>query len=56
MGAPPATTGVAAATDAAVPQALARWEPAVDDVVVRAITERDTVDETLAVLRAARPR
>jgi hypothetical protein len=24
--------------------------------VVRAITEHDTVDETLAVLRAARPR
>jgi alkanesulfonate monooxygenase SsuD/methylene tetrahydromethanopterin reductase-like flavin-dependent oxidoreductase (luciferase family) len=56
MGAPPATTAVAAATDAAVPEALARWEPAVDDVVVRALTERDTVDETLALVRAARPR
>jgi alkanesulfonate monooxygenase SsuD/methylene tetrahydromethanopterin reductase-like flavin-dependent oxidoreductase (luciferase family) len=56
MGVPPVTTGVAPATDAAVPHALARWEPAVDEVVVRALTERDTVDETLAVLRAARPR
>ncbi len=56
MGVAPVTTGVAAATGAAVPEALARWEPALDEVVVRAITERDTVDETLAVLRAARPR
>ena len=55
MGVTPATTSVAAATGAAVPEALARWEPAIDDLVVRAITERDTVDETLAVLRAARP-
>jgi alkanesulfonate monooxygenase SsuD/methylene tetrahydromethanopterin reductase-like flavin-dependent oxidoreductase (luciferase family) len=56
MGVPPVTTGVAAVTPAAVAEALARWEGAMDDVVVRAITERDTVDETLAVLRAARPR
>jgi alkanesulfonate monooxygenase SsuD/methylene tetrahydromethanopterin reductase-like flavin-dependent oxidoreductase (luciferase family) len=56
MGVPPVTTGVAAATGAAVPPALGRWEPAMDDVVVRALTEHDTVDETLAVLRAARPR
>jgi alkanesulfonate monooxygenase SsuD/methylene tetrahydromethanopterin reductase-like flavin-dependent oxidoreductase (luciferase family) len=56
MGVPPAATGVAAATGAAVPAALARWEPTMDDVVVRALTEHDTVDETLAVLRAARPR
>lgn len=57
MGVPPATTAVAAATDAAVADALARWEHAVDDVVVRAIVEReDAVDETLALVRAARPR
>ncbi len=56
MGVSPVATAVAAATDLAVPEALARWERAVDDVVVRAITERDTVDETLALLRAARPR
>jgi hypothetical protein len=53
---PPAATAVAAATDAAVARALTRWDEALDDVVVRAITEHDTVDETLAVLRAARPR
>jgi alkanesulfonate monooxygenase SsuD/methylene tetrahydromethanopterin reductase-like flavin-dependent oxidoreductase (luciferase family) len=56
MGVPPVATGVAASTGAAVPAALGRWEPTMDDVVVRALTEHDTVDETLAVLRAARPR
>ncbi len=56
MGVPASATAVAVATGAAVPDALARWEPALDDVVVRAITARDTVDETLALVRAARPR
>ena len=55
MGVPPGATAVVAATEAAVPDALARWEHAVDEVVVRAITARDTVDETLALIRAARP-
>jgi alkanesulfonate monooxygenase SsuD/methylene tetrahydromethanopterin reductase-like flavin-dependent oxidoreductase (luciferase family) len=55
MGVPPEATAVAAATAAAVPEALARWESALDDVVVRAITAHDTVDETLALVRAARP-
>jgi alkanesulfonate monooxygenase SsuD/methylene tetrahydromethanopterin reductase-like flavin-dependent oxidoreductase (luciferase family) len=56
MGVPPATTAVAAPAAAAVPDALARWEGAVDEVVVRAITTDDTVDEILTVLGAARPR
>jgi alkanesulfonate monooxygenase SsuD/methylene tetrahydromethanopterin reductase-like flavin-dependent oxidoreductase (luciferase family) len=56
MGVPPAATGVAVATHAAVPGALAPWDRAMDDVVIRALTERDTVDETLAVLHAAQPR
>jgi alkanesulfonate monooxygenase SsuD/methylene tetrahydromethanopterin reductase-like flavin-dependent oxidoreductase (luciferase family) len=55
MGVPPVSTAVAAATDADVVDALARWEHALDDVVVRAITAHDTVDETLALIRAARP-
>ena len=55
MGVPPGATAVAASTGAAVPEALARWERVLDDVVVRAITARDTVEETLALLRAARP-
>jgi alkanesulfonate monooxygenase SsuD/methylene tetrahydromethanopterin reductase-like flavin-dependent oxidoreductase (luciferase family) len=55
MGAPPSATAVAARTAAEVPDALARWDRVLDDVVVRALTASDTVDETLAVLRAARP-
>src|SRR5262245_20626471 len=55
MGAPPSATAVAARTAAEVPDALARWEHVLDDVVVRAITASDTEDETLALIRAARP-
>ena len=55
MGVSPVATAVAAPAAAAVPEALARWEGAVDELVVRAITAGDTVDDTLAVLRAARP-
>ena len=56
MGVPPAATGVGAPSASAVPDELARWEGVLDEVVVRAITPRDTVEETLALLRAARPR
>jgi hypothetical protein len=55
MGVPPAATAVAVVSPADVPRALARWDSALDDVVVRALTPEDTLDETLAVLRAARP-
>jgi len=55
MGLSPVATAVAAPAAAAVPEALARWDGAVDEVVVRAITAGDTVDDTLAVLGAARP-
>ncbi len=56
MGVPASRTAVAAASETAVPEALAPWERALDEVVVRAITARDTLDETLALVRAARPR
>ena len=56
MGVPPTATAVAAPAATDVPDALAPWERALDEVVVRAITARDTVDETLALVRAARPR
>jgi hypothetical protein len=56
MGVPPTATAVAAVTATDVPDALAPWERALDEVVVRAVTARDTVDETLALVRAARPR
>jgi alkanesulfonate monooxygenase SsuD/methylene tetrahydromethanopterin reductase-like flavin-dependent oxidoreductase (luciferase family) len=55
MGVSPVATAVAAATAADVPGALARWEPVLDDVVVRALTPQDTLEQILAVLRAARP-
>lgn len=55
MGVKPEATGVAAATAADVPGALAAWRGAVDEVVVRAITAQDTVEDHLALVRAARP-
>jgi alkanesulfonate monooxygenase SsuD/methylene tetrahydromethanopterin reductase-like flavin-dependent oxidoreductase (luciferase family) len=55
MGAPPLETAVAAERPDAVPGALAAWEAAVEDVVVRAITADDSVTENLALLRAAAP-
>jgi hypothetical protein len=55
MGRKPVATGVAAAAPEAVAPALLAWDRAVDHVVVRAITGKDTLDETLQVLRASRP-
>jgi alkanesulfonate monooxygenase SsuD/methylene tetrahydromethanopterin reductase-like flavin-dependent oxidoreductase (luciferase family) len=55
MGVPPPATAVAAASAADVAAGLAPWTHAVDEVVVRAITAGDTVEETLALVRAARP-
>ena len=55
MGVKPVETCVAAQHAAAVGPALAKWNGVVDEVVVRAITARDTVEENLALVRAARP-
>ena len=55
MGVKPETTAIAAHTPEDVAQALAKWSGAVDEVVLRSITVNDTVDETLALIRAARP-
>jgi alkanesulfonate monooxygenase SsuD/methylene tetrahydromethanopterin reductase-like flavin-dependent oxidoreductase (luciferase family) len=54
MGVKPLETAVDAPNAAAVAPALARWEGVVDELVVRAITGRDTVDESLALLEALR--
>ena len=54
MGVKPEATAIAAMTAADVPKALAAWRGAVDEVVVRAITAQDTVDNHLALVRAAR--
>jgi len=53
MGVKPVETAIAADTPDAVKRALRAWQGAVDEVVLRAITARDTADENVALLRAA---
>ena len=55
MGLKPETTAIAAHTPQEIAAALAKWTGAVDEVVLRSITAADTVDETVALVRAARP-
>ena len=55
MGVKPETTAIAAHTPQDIASALAKWTGVVDEVVLRAITASDTVDETVALVRAARP-
>jgi alkanesulfonate monooxygenase SsuD/methylene tetrahydromethanopterin reductase-like flavin-dependent oxidoreductase (luciferase family) len=55
MGVKPETTAIAAHTPGDIAPALARWHGVVDEVVLRAITAADTVDETVALVRAAHP-
>jgi alkanesulfonate monooxygenase SsuD/methylene tetrahydromethanopterin reductase-like flavin-dependent oxidoreductase (luciferase family) len=55
MGVKPETTAIAVHTAEEVAPALAKWRGAVDEVVLRAITPADTVDDHLALLRAAKP-
>ncbi len=55
MGVKPVETCIAAQQAEEIPRALAKWDGAVDEVVLRAITAEDTVAENTALLRAARP-
>lgn len=55
MGAAPLDTAIAVNEPARVADALAAWDGVVDDVVVRVMPAADTVDDHLAVVRAARP-
>ncbi len=55
MGVKPVETAIAVPDPASVPAALARWHSAVDEVVLRAITAVDTIEENLVLLRAAKP-
>lgn len=55
MGVKPVETGIAAQTPDAIPPALGQWQGVVDEIVLRAITGKDTVEENLALLRACRP-
>jgi hypothetical protein len=55
MGVKPIDTTIFAETPAALRAAIARWDGVVDELVLRAITPADTIDETLALVRAAKP-
>ncbi|HUZ03326.1 MAG TPA: LLM class flavin-dependent oxidoreductase [Thermomicrobiaceae bacterium] len=55
MGVSPIDTAITAGTPERLRSELAAWDGVLDEVVVRAITPRDTLDETLALLRAAAP-
>lgn len=55
MGVKPIDTAIAVDTPGEVAPRLARWKGAVDEVVLRSVTPNDTADETLALVRAAKP-
>ena len=55
MGVKPVDTAITAQRPVDIQAALAKWDGAVDEVVLRAITGGDTVDENLALVRAAKP-
>lgn len=53
MGVKPVDTAIAAASPDGIKTALRAWDGAVDEVVLRAITPKDTVEEHVALVRAA---
>jgi len=55
MGVKPTETGITGETAEEIQQGLARWDGVLDEVVVRSITPNDTLEETLALVRAAAP-
>ena len=55
MGVKPVETCIAAQKPEEIAKALAKWQGAVDEVVLRAITGDDTMEENLALIRAAKP-
>lgn len=55
MGVKPIDTTIMAETPEALRAAVARWRGVVDELVLRAITPGDTVEETLAIVRGAKP-
>ena len=55
MGVKPVETCIAALKADEIPKALGKWQGVVDEVVLRAITGDDTVEENLALVRAAKP-
>ncbi len=55
MGVDPLATAVAADDPTGIQAGLGAWEGAVDEVVVRAVTPRDALDETVELVQAAAP-
>ena len=55
MGVKPIDTTIMAETPEALRAAIARWHGVVDELVLRAITPADAVEETLAIVQAAKP-
>jgi len=55
MGVKPVDTAVAGHAPTDIRAGIAKWKGAVDEVVFRAITGRDTTDETLELVRVAKP-
>lgn len=55
MGVKPVETAIAAQSPDAIPPALATWQGVVDEIVVRAITGKDTVEENVTLLRTSKP-
>jgi alkanesulfonate monooxygenase SsuD/methylene tetrahydromethanopterin reductase-like flavin-dependent oxidoreductase (luciferase family) len=55
MGVKPTDTAIAAQSAEAIPPALDKWQGVLDELVFRAITATDTVEENVALLRALKP-
>jgi alkanesulfonate monooxygenase SsuD/methylene tetrahydromethanopterin reductase-like flavin-dependent oxidoreductase (luciferase family) len=55
MGVRPSDTAIAVLSPDAILPGLARWRGVVDEIVIRAVTDKDTVEENLALVQAARP-
>ena len=53
MGVKPIDTAIAATSADGIKRALAAWDGAVDEVVLRAVTAKDTVEDHLTLVRAA---
>ena len=55
MGVKPVETAIAAQSPDAIPPAIGKWQGVVDEIVLRAITGKDTVEENATLLRTGKP-
>ncbi len=56
VGVPAMDTAITGATPEDIQRGLAAWDGVVDEVVVRAVTGRETIEEAVQLLEAASPR